>query len=151
MTSEVLQEGYFGGDLIIEEGASPLVTRETVEYTNEFDVAMRIPTGHPVKSDGDVIFAVNDSELDDVWGTVIHSVYIPAGETKKLCVLRRGPAAINKAALATQYFVVLTGATGGGDIDVDTLATNIEANCAGVVVREEPLSLVGVTEPAPVG
>lgn len=134
------QEGFYGGDLVIDEGASPLVTREELEVTNDHaENKLILGTGRPLKSDGSFIFATNDSELSATYGLVIHQTVIQPGETRKVAVLRRGPAAINKAALA-QYYLDATSYLEDTEsaIDADTFETQVEANLTLVIVRDEP-------------
>lgn len=134
----LLEEGYFGGDLIIEEGASPLVTRETVEVENQSaDNDLVLKTGYIVKEDGDYVFDPNGTELDDIYGIVIHETFIPAGETRKVAVLRRGPAAINANVLQGFYVDADSLVTETAIVAAD-LKTNIETNLELVVVRDEP-------------
>lgn len=123
----VLTKRAAGGDVIIYELAR-IVTREEVEIENEGEVNLELQAGYPVELDGTLVEAGNEG---DVEGILCEPVTLLPGETRKVAVLARGPAAINRDALPTKD-------VDNANLNVDTLAATLAT--LGIVVRREPIN-----------
>lgn len=124
MPSE-FNKGYVGGDFLLEELASPAMTRESKEVENATGDDIELAAGHPM-DDNVPVEAGDEANCD---GLVVQAVTIPAGDTVKVGVISRF-AVINRDALPTVDHL-------GEDYDMDALGTAIEA-LEGVRVRREP-------------
>lgn len=118
-------KGLVGGDFLLEEMASAVITRESKSVENSTETGIELAAGHPM--DGNVpVEAGGEANTD---GLVIQPITIPAGETVKVGVVSRF-CAINGDALPTVDHL-------GETYNLTTVRTALEA-LEGVVVRREP-------------
>lgn len=116
--------GKVGGDVVVAEG-DPIITRESKTIANATGSDVVLTAGYPM--DDNVPCLANGLATMD--GILIQPVRIPAGETRDVAVLVRGPAAVNSGGLPTHDYA-------GTAITAATLKAAIAA--LGIIVRDEP-------------
>jgi len=125
MSDNAITSTPSGGDVIIAEG-NPVVTRESKDVSNSTGSDVTLPAGHPM-DDNVMCTSANIANAD---GIVCQETDIPDGETVKVPVLARGPAAINQDALPEEDYA-------GTAIVLASFVSAIETN-TDIVVRSEP-------------
>jgi hypothetical protein len=125
--SQVLSKGFVGGDFLITEGDHPAYVREQKTVSNSSGEEMVLSAGYPMDDNVPVV----DGQEANTDGLLIEKVVIPDGESRKVAVLARGPATINRDALPTTDYT-------GDAFNVGTIATALGNLSPKVIVRREP-------------
>jgi hypothetical protein len=142
----MLQKPYVAGDWLIEEGALPVVTRESGIIDNSAGgTDLYFAAGYPFvlgtkNANGDTpLTIINQGAEATVTCLSLYAAHVPAGTKLKVPVLARGPAAINRDRLAQFDSNGATSFVGSTHaFNMATLATNIAANMVDCVVRRMP-------------
>lgn len=123
MTARILSKGNVGGDFLIHE-ESGQVCRESKTVTNSTGALLTLPAGYPMDDNVPVVQG-GEAGCD---GLLLETQIFEIGEVRKVAVLARGPAVINKNALPLV----------DRSDDTFTLATLVTALTAlGIICRAE--------------
>lgn len=122
-------KGFVGGDFLIDD-PHPEYSREEFTITNAGGDDISVPAGFPLEADGTLGTATNEA---DIAAVVIEPIVVPAGESRKVACIARGPCIINRDALPTADL-----AASPASFDMGDFQTALEALSPQVVVRREP-------------
>lgn len=112
-------------DVFVGLHSAPIHQFDTKEVTNSGEDDLTLPVGYPMDDN----IPVAASNIGNTDGLNYRHEVIPAGETRKVLVLVRGPATVNADMLPTTYYDT------GGAINMGTFRTTIAA--LGIVSRDE--------------
>jgi len=126
MSDNAINIDPVGGDVLIFKG-DPAVVVDSRSVTNNAGYDYVLPAGYPMVGDVPCPTILVASSVD---GVVYKKARLAAGETARVSVLSRGPAAVNRDALADVDIA-------GNSISLAHYQSGLEAN-TNITVRTEP-------------